>query len=67
VPSANSRTPPWPGSAWDVRVGVFPKSKEILIGPLRLGCVTRGCIRSATLEMGQCPGHKVQDDTRVVE
>ena len=51
----------------NVRVGIFPKRQEILIGRLGLGGVALHRVRSAELEMGECTDRRVPDNSAMVE
>src|SRR5207249_10728213 len=51
----------------DVGVGVFPEREEILVRALRFGGVACHRVGTSELKTRQCSGHKVHDDTAMIE
>ena len=65
-PSSTSRTLSWLASDGNVWVGLFPQTKEILVGAARLGFVSSEGVGAPQLQMCQCAQRKIQYTTRMI-
>src|SRR5580704_14043463 len=52
---------------WDIRIGILPEGKEVLIGSLSLSVISRQCEGSAGLKARRCANRITNDDPGMIE